>query len=263
MIFRQLTRVLLFLLFIAVCFSTATVLNLLDKIRGKYHDRSTFAKRYLRWFCQLSGMKIRSSGTPHQGACLVVSNHISWTDIPVLGSLLPVYFLSKAEVRSWPVIGALAEQAGTLFIQRGDGKSSGVREQIEDQLHKQNNVLIFPEGTTTNGLELLKFHSKLIAAAINVESAIQPITLSYQNWSGAPCMDTPFIDDDEFPSHLWRLFSKPRTKVRVHFHPVIHTTRHTDISVLTTQIQNQIEKQLHANNHSPGAKGYPILTASR
>lgn len=241
---RQVYRAVLFALFLLQCFLTAAVLSLLDKLNGKYHDRSNWAKLYLGWFCRLSGLRIQVTGTPSKETCLIISNHISWTDIPVLGSLIPVYFLSKAEVRSWPLIGALAEQAGTVFVKRGDGKSALVREKIEESLTKNKNILVFPEGTTSDGESVLRFHSKLIGAASNTEVAIQPITLCYQNTNGERCDETPFIGDDEFPTHLKKIFSKPYVQVRVHFHPLYHLAKDADIGLATAHIHQQIEKKL-------------------
>jgi 1-acyl-sn-glycerol-3-phosphate acyltransferase len=97
---------------------------------------------------------------------LWVSNHVSWTDIPLLGMLTPLSFLSKAEVRHWPVAGWLAEKAGTLFI-RGGGDGQRLREQISGQLEQRQPLLIFPEGTTTDGRSLRTFHGRLLAGAID------------------------------------------------------------------------------------------------
>jgi 1-acyl-sn-glycerol-3-phosphate acyltransferase len=242
---RQVYRAILFLLFLLQCFFTAAVLSVLDKITGNYHDRSGWAKRYLGWFCHLAGLRIHVTGTPSKEPCLIISNHISWIDIPVLGSLIPVYFLSKAEVRSWPLIGALAEQAGTFFVQRGDGKSALVREEIEARLNKKKNVLVFPEGTTSGGESVLRFHSKLIGAASNAEVAIQPITLYYQNANGGRCVETPFVGNDEFLTHLKKIFAKPYVQVRVHFHPLYQLAKDADINLATAELHQQIEKQLY------------------
>src|SRR5471030_194909 len=82
---------------------------------------------------------------------LWVSNHVSWTDIPLLGMLTPMSFLSKAEVRTWPVAGWLALKAGTLFIRRGSGDSRLIQRQMTQHLQHNNPLMIFPEGTTTDG----------------------------------------------------------------------------------------------------------------
>jgi 1-acyl-sn-glycerol-3-phosphate acyltransferase len=96
---------------------------------------------------------------------LWVSNHVSWTDIPLLGALQPLSFLSKAEVRDWPVAGWLAHKGGTQFIRRGAGDSSQVGQQLTRHLQQGHHLLIFPEGTTTDGLALRTFHGRLLSSA--------------------------------------------------------------------------------------------------
>lgn len=106
-------------------------------------------QRWTRMFMQrLVGalpFEVRVVGTLPQRPMLWVSNHVSWTDIPLLGMLTPLSFLSKAEVRHWPVAGWLAEKAGTLFIRRGGGDGQRLREQISGQLEQQQPLLIFPK----------------------------------------------------------------------------------------------------------------------
>ncbi len=121
-------------------------------------------ERRQRWTCLFMKrlvaalpFNVRVVGELPQRPMLWVSNHVSWTDIPLLGMLLPLSFLSKAEVRHWPVAGWLAEKAGTLFIRRGGGDSQRLHEQIAGQLGLARPLLIFPEGTTTCGRNLRTF----------------------------------------------------------------------------------------------------------
>ena len=115
-------------------------------------------QRLTRWFlARLGGalpFRVRVEGELPTQPMLWVANHVSWTDIPLLGALQPLSFLSKAEVRAWPVAGWLAHKAGTLFIRRGSGDSSQVGQQLTRHLQQGRNLLIFPEGTTTDGLEM-------------------------------------------------------------------------------------------------------------
>ena len=146
---------------------------------------------------------------------LWVSNHVSWTDIALLGQLTPLSFLSKAEVRSWPVAGWLADQAGSLFIRRGAGDSQTIREQMSCHLQQQHPLLMFPEGTTTDGRSVRTFHGRLLSAAIDSDVALQPVAIRYlRNGESDPI--APFIGDDDLLSHLLRLFAHEQAQVEIH-----------------------------------------------
>lgn len=148
-------------------------------------------------------------------AMLWVSNHVSWTDIPLLGRLAPLSFLSKAEVRTWPVAGWLAAKAGSLFIRRGAGDSQLIRKQMTRHLQQQHALLMFPEGTTTDGQSLRTFHGRLLASAIDAGVALQPVAIRYLR-NGQPDMLAPFIGDDDLVSHLMRLFANDQGDVHIH-----------------------------------------------
>ncbi|NTY92602.1 lysophospholipid acyltransferase family protein [Pseudomonas putida] len=179
-------------------------------------------ERRQRWTCLFMKrlvaalpFDVRVVGELPQRPMLWVSNHVSWTDIPLLGMLLPLSFLSKAEVRHWPVAGWLAEKAGTLFIRRGGGDSQRLREQIAGQLGLARPLLIFPEGTTTSGRSLRTFHGRLLAGAIDRGVAVQPVAIQYLR-DGQIDPIAPFIGDDDLVSHLMRLFAQPRGEVCIH-----------------------------------------------
>ncbi len=136
------------------------------------------------------------------------------TDIPLLGALAPLTFLSKAEVRAWPLAGWLAEKAGTLFIRRGSSDSRLINQRLAEQLHRGRNLLIFPEGTTTNGESLRTFHCRLMASALEAGVAVQPVAISYRR-DGVPDALAPFIGDDDLLSHLGRLLRGERGSVHI------------------------------------------------
>ncbi len=134
---------------------------------------------WLGWVCKIINLKITTIGTSttHRPFC-IVSNHTSWLDILVIGSQYPVSFLSKHEIKLWPVIGYLGTAANTLYIKRGSGSQNAI-EQIHQHLSKQNNIVIFPEATTNNGIDLGKFYPRIFASVIHGEVYIQPIALKY------------------------------------------------------------------------------------
>lgn len=188
---------------------------LLAFLMGAYFVQNRlWQKPVVRWYCaglcRLLRVRIAVSGEPPEGAALVVSNHISWLDIPILFACLQdLSFLSKAEVRKWPLIGMLAVAVGTLFIRRGGGEANVKNQQIASQLELGRRVVVFPEGTTTIGERVLPFHPKLFGSALLSNAPVQPVMLHYQTRSGEPCI-APFVGDDDFKEHLCRvLLSKP------------------------------------------------------
>ncbi|MBT8768811.1 lysophospholipid acyltransferase family protein [Metapseudomonas boanensis] len=175
-------------------------------------------QRLTRWFlARLSGalpFRIHVVGIVPQEPMLWVSNHVSWTDIPLLGALAPLSFLSKAEVRAWPVAGWLARKAGTLFIRRGSGDSGLIGQQLGRHLGLGRHLLIFPEGTTTDGSGLKVFHSRLLTSAVEIGVAVQPVAIRYLRDDQLDEV-APFIGDDDLLSHLLRLLRNERAEVHI------------------------------------------------
>ena len=167
---------------------------------------------WLRTACWVLGVNITVKGTPMSEHGLWLSNHVSWLDIVVLGSLRPVAFLSKSEVASWFLIGFLGKQSGNLFIQRGSGGGSAL-EIMTARLQQGDNLLLFPEGTTTRGDTVRHFHGRLLQPAISAGVAIQAIAIDYQ---GVAKERVPFVDDDEFMPHLLSLLHLATLDVTVH-----------------------------------------------
>jgi 1-acyl-sn-glycerol-3-phosphate acyltransferase len=182
------------------------------------HDLMPLRQRLTRWFlARLGGalpFRVKVAGELPDQPMLWVANHVSWTDIPLLGALQPMSFLSKAEVRDWPVAGWLAHKAGTLFIRRGSGDSSQISQQLTRHLQQKRPLVIFPEGTTTDGLGVRTFHGRLLSSAIDSGVALQPVAIRYLR-AGQPCPVAPFIGDDDMLSHLLRLLASPACEVEI------------------------------------------------
>jgi 1-acyl-sn-glycerol-3-phosphate acyltransferase len=163
---------------------------------------------WLKRAASLCGVQIRTRGLPPGSPVLVVSNHVSWLDILVIASVLPVTFVSKIEIRSWPLLGRLASRAGTLFIRRG-GKNAAnqVTEQIIWYLLRGQSVAIFPEGTTSDGRHVRRFHARLFGAAIHADTLIQPLAICYPHPGGIhPAV--PFVGRVPFYTHGWRVLGE-------------------------------------------------------
>jgi 1-acyl-sn-glycerol-3-phosphate acyltransferase len=127
---------------------------------------------------------------------LVVGNHISWLDIYVVNAWRPTPFVSKAEVRKWPVVGWLAHRLGTIFIHREKRRDAHrTMHEIVERISSGGVVCVFPEGTTSDGLGLLPFHANLFQAAVSAQCVVQPICLLYEGRDGRQSTVPAYIDD--------------------------------------------------------------------
>ncbi len=241
---RIVFRSLLIINYIGFGFLLAGYITLKPLLFGREADTAKITQAWLSGLCSILSIKPIVQGRLSTAPVMLLSNHISWLDIPVLGSLQPLRFLSKSEVGQWPLIGKLAKKAGTLFIERGSGKSSQVIEDLAATLEKGETALIFPEGTTTDGQQVKKFHARLLKAAQRVECSVQPVTLHYRR-NGNPDSLVPFIDDDEFFSHLLRLLKAPPTKVYIFIHSPIEVTANSKLLEVAKLARGQVAGTLN------------------
>lgn len=155
--------------------------------------------RYIQAFCRKMagsfGIKVVQVEPVEQHHGLWASNHVSWMDIPTVGTVSPAFFLSKAEIGEWPIFGKLAYAAGTVFIKRGSGDAGSVASQIADFLKKGYSVMFFPEATTTNGRSIKRIHGTLLQAAIDADVPVRPLVLAYVNKDGTLSEDVPYYGE--------------------------------------------------------------------
>ena len=232
---RLVTRLILFALVLLATSAVAGWVTLREKLAGAPLDRTPYARACFSAASRSLGLNIRCRGERAPGPVLLVSNHVSWSDIPVLGGIARLRFLSKAEVARWPLIGWLAGHAGTLFIQRGGGRAAQTREEIARTLASGQSVLVFPEGTTSDGHQVLPFHSRLLPAASMAGVAIQPVSIGYLR-NGRPDPVAPFIGDDAFESHLLRLLRQPAAEVMVVLHEPVMVSADDDPAALAQRL---------------------------
>ncbi|WP_213875149.1 lysophospholipid acyltransferase family protein [Pseudomonas sp. dw_358] len=222
---RLLGRMLRIVMVVGLGLAMAATVRLLEwsRISDSGERRLRWSQAFMIRLSDALPFTVTVHGQASREPMLWVSNHVSWADIPLLGMLAPLAFLSKADVRSWPVAGWLAVQAGTLFIRRGAGDSQLTRRQMTLQLQKGAPVLIFPEGTTTDGRHLRTFHGRLLASAQDAGVALQPIAIRYVR-DGRIDGVAPFIGDDDLLSHLMRLLGQNRAQVHIYLLAPIATT---------------------------------------
>jgi 1-acyl-sn-glycerol-3-phosphate acyltransferase len=171
-------------------------------------------------FLALWGIHLRVVGQPvAQGPALMVANHISWLDILVIHAARHCRFVSKSDIRAWPLVGMLATGAGTLYIERSKRRDAlRMVKDMADAMRKGDVVAVFPEGTTSDGRALLPFHANLIQAAIEADAPVQPMSLKFTDaqtgeTSFAPC----YIGDDTLIGSVWRTLKAGRIEAVVHF----------------------------------------------
>lgn len=174
---------------------------------------------------------------------LWVSNHVSWMDIPVNGSVSPAFSLSKAEVEDMPVFGRLARACGSVFINRGSGDGDAVAKQMAEFLKKGYSVMFYPEGTTTNGKKMKKIHGKLLQAAIDADKPIQPTVLCYVNSDGKLDDKIPYADGITLKQSLFQVMdSDPVTAYVLPLEPICPKGKTRE--ELTFLLQDHMQKGL-------------------
>lgn len=203
---------------------------------------------YHRLCWRVLGLRVECRGTMSAtgsatgstiGPTLFVCNHSSYTDITVLGGLIPGCFVAKAEVATWPLFGLLAKLQRTVFIDRRRGSTATQRDDMARRLRAGENLILFPEGTSDDGNRLLPFRSALFSVAerrLEGESKegggtgkplpVQPVSIVYARLNGVPIGRSlrPFFawyGDMEMAGHLWRLAGLGKITVVVEFHPVV------------------------------------------
>lgn len=193
-----------------------TPLAAVPRPHGGWRTRHAVSSWWHNRLTDILGVAVSVAGPRPDAPALLASNHVSWLDIVVLGGLTHTDFLSKDEVRRWPLVGWLAARAGTLFIRRGEGQAGSVSEQIAARLRAGDMLTLFPEGTTTDGREVRPFFSRLFAAAIDTGTDVIPVTLRY-HVDGAHDPVAPYTGDQSLMDNLRGLLRRERTAVHVVF----------------------------------------------
>jgi 1-acyl-sn-glycerol-3-phosphate acyltransferase len=168
---------------------------------------------------EIIGVRLKAGIPPEfDHGALLVANHVSWLDIFVIHAAKRVHFVSKHEVRSWPVAGWLAHRAGTLFIQRAKKHDTA---RINDEMHAllQDGawVAVFPEGTSSDGRQLRRFMPSLFQPAVKENLPVVPAGLRYQTPEGRHCQAAAYIDDMSFGKSLWQIVGEPEIVARLDF----------------------------------------------
>ncbi|MGX4688323.1 lysophospholipid acyltransferase family protein [Streptomyces sp. JNUCC 63] len=235
-------RAVLRLTLVAALVLTGVVLSPLGwgcpRLRGRIP--ADWVRRWCRAIVRASGVRLRITGTaPPTGGLLLVANHISWLDIPLLAAVRPARMLAKTEIRRWPVAGALAARGGTLFIERDRPRAlPDTVARIAEALREGTAVAAFPEGSTWCGRAQGRFRRAVFQAALDVGVPVQPVRIRYHVAGGATGTAAAFVGDDSLLASLWRVASTRGLTAEVEVRPVIPPGTHPDRRTLARAAQH-------------------------
>jgi len=205
---------------------------------------------YHRGLARILRVRVRRVGHPsRERPTLFVFNHVSWLDIVVIDTLFPGCFVAKSDVASWPLFGLLAKLQRTVFVERRSTRAGSSRDEMTVRLERGDNLFLFPEGTSSDGLGVLPFKSTFFALAereVNDRPLqVQPVSLSYCRLNGLPVGRTwatnfAWIGDQDLAAHLWRFLKAGPSEVVVQFHEPVTNGEFGGRKALSQHCQNTI-----------------------
>jgi 1-acyl-sn-glycerol-3-phosphate acyltransferase len=191
--------------------------------------RVLFGAFYWRSIASILGLQVRVIGaplprTPGRRQVIYVCNHSSWLDIPALGGLLHACFVSKDDVATWPIVGTIARLGRTVFVSRSRQGIGRERNQMQERLKIGDDLILFPEGTSSDGSRVLPFHSSFFAAAYGeVSPLIQPVSVVFDRLANLPVGRSSrtvfaWFGDMDLAPHVWRIAQWHGKRVTLLFH---------------------------------------------
>jgi len=206
-------------------------------------------RRRIQWWSarlfDLLGARLEVVGDVHPGATLLAANHISWLDIAAIHAVAPhARFVSKAEVKHWPLINRLVDAGATLYIERSRTRDAmRVVHEIAAALRAGETVAVFPEGTTTNGRTLLPFHANLLQAAISTATPVQPVALRFSDATQPISTVASYVGNTTLLQSVWSIARSHGLRVRVTL-LLAEGSAHADRRALATRIRDLIGAEL-------------------
>lgn len=190
----------------------ALVFPLVDRPR-----QQRLISRWSRRLLEILGIRVRAHGVERFAPrTLVVANHVSWLDIWLLHSVTAVCFVAKSEIRRWPVIGWMAARARTLFIERERKRDTHrISGTIQAALHADEAVAVFPEGTTSDGSEVRRFHASLLQPAVDLQVRVVAVAIRYRNPDGSLNTDVAYADETTLWQSVRRVLSHPEVHAEI------------------------------------------------
>ena len=215
--------------------------------RGARRFPHLYHRAVTRWL----DVKVNIIGEPvHDRPCLIASNHVSWLDITVLSAVTPLSFIAKKEVNSWPGFGTLARLQRTVFIDRDRRLSTGSsRDEMQERFKAGETLVLFAEGTSSDGRRVLPFKSAYFAAAEHPDVVVQPVTLAYRGHWGTPMLRRrrPFFawyGDMDMGPHLWQALAQGPIEVDVICHKPLTLAEAGNRKLLAKQAEETVRRGL-------------------
>jgi 1-acyl-sn-glycerol-3-phosphate acyltransferase len=241
-------------------------------LRLEWKLADTLPVTYAGTLCALFGIRVETFGRPcREHGVLLAANHTSYLDMPVLAAVIPLAFVAKSEVAKWPVFGTLSHLARTVFVERERRSKAGLqRDRIRERLEQGGTIVLFPEGTSSDGNRVLPFKSALLSAAdaMVLENdgskrrvLVQPVSVAYTRLHGIPLGRElrPYFawyGDMELVPHLWEAFCLGPVDVMVHYHPPLTVDQFPSRKELTAECERLVaEGVAHALAGRPGLVG--------
>lgn len=211
-------------------------------------------ERIARWWHQdllrILRVRVYQRGAPLCAPRLTVANHVSWLDIPVLGSIEATRFMSRHDVQQWPIAGQFADACGTFYIVRGKGGAGRVVQRLTPHLAGGGNVVLFPEGTTSDGSGVLPFRARLFEAPLQAGRCVQPVALRYSYGSDGAAL-APFIGETNLFQHVLRVLANRELHVEVSYGSALVADVHTTRDGLAGQAQRWIARIVARGRFEP------------
>lgn len=217
---------------------------------------AAFKRKLMRWWCKhllaIFNVQVHTFGHVPQknqiiAGTMFVANHISWLDIHALNSVVPLRFIAKSEIKNWPVFGYLARKAEVLFIDRGKRQEAArIVHKTANSLMAGDNLCLFPEGTTTDGTQVMPFKSSIIQAAMHAKATIYPVAIRYPTAQGGVNTAMAYAGDTTMKESMQQILLQKNPVVELHFLAPIVSAALPEAEQDRRQLSMQIEQAIKA-----------------
>lgn len=247
---RAVVRLLLFLSLTAVCLVLAVFARVL---LGRMFQ--PIRRTWCLGVCAILGIRYDVEGEP-LAVCptIILANHVSYLDIPIIGGLTRATFIAKSEIANWPLFGLIAKVSGTMFIRRHWREALVQRNKLARRLGKGESFVLFAEGTSSLGLDTLPFKTSLLSVAepwvMDKPIAIQPLTVAYRERADGIAFDREnaeeyaWVGDAELLPHLWQVLKSPGICITLSFGEPVMSWSVTDRKLLGSSMRAQVSSKL-------------------
>ena len=207
---------------------------------------------------RIAGVRVQVEGKISKlRPLMLVANHTSYLDIFVLGSLVPLSFTPKIEIRSWPIIGFFCVLADCVFIERRPTDMQRAQKEMGDRLSNGKVLALFPEGTTGDGFNVMPFKSGFLSLVEDHDLPLQPVSIAYTGIGGVPLSaatreKVAWIGEASFVDHFWRMLKMPSVEVLVTMYEVERIGNYEDRKALAKQCEKIIREGLHQQLEANG-----------